>query len=150
MTSRTILLTLHVACVAAWLGADFLTFAIARRFDRDSNEVALGWARTEHWMHERYYALVAVLVLATGVGLVLDGDWSWSGWFIWVGVSAIVVGAAVGGGGLGALTKRRIAELESDDGTAAAATRRKMLPLQLVVTAAPILALLAMVDKWHA
>jgi hypothetical protein len=150
MTTRNALLALHIAAVAAWLGADFLHYIVGRRLDREPTAIALAWARQEHWLHDRYYAVVAVLVLLTGVGLVQEGNWSWSGDFIWVGFGAIAGGAIIGGGGIGSLAKRRVAELEAGDTAAAAATRKKMVPLQVVVTALPLLALLAMIDRWHA
>jgi hypothetical protein len=149
MTTRTLLLSLHIASVAAWLGADVVNYVITPRIERDSPAGALAWARAELWMHERYYAVVAVLVALTGVGLVLDGDWPWSSWFIWVGVGAIVGGATLGGGGLGSLAKRHHSQLEAGDEASARATRKRMLPVQLLVTLLPVLALVAMVHKWH-
>lgn len=150
MTSRTILLTLHLAFVAGWLGADLVVHVLEPRVRRGSTDVQAAWTRQLAWMHERYYAAIAVLVLATGVLLVLDGDWSWSSGFVWVGVGAIVGGATLGGGGLGALTKQRLTALEAGDAAGVERARRRMVPLSLVVTALPIVAILAMVDKWQA
>lgn len=150
MNSRTILLTLHLISVTEWLGADILQYALTPRLDRESPAVAVAWSRQEYWLHDRYYAVIAVLILATGIGLVIDGDWSWSGWFIWVGIGAIVGGATLGGGGLRSLAKRRVAAYESGDVAGAAAVRRKGFPLQLVVTAIPVVTVLAMVKRWHA
>ena len=90
------------------------------------------------------------VVLATGIWLVIDGDWSWSSGFIWVGIGAIVGGATLGGGGLGALTKQRLTALEAGDEEAAAKVERRTMPLNIMVTALTLLALLAMVDKWQA
>jgi hypothetical protein len=150
MTTRTALLFLHIAAAAGWLGADFVQYGLAPRFERQGPEGALAWSRAEIWLHERYYAAVVTVLLATGVLLVLDGDWSWSSDFIWVGVGAIVVGAGLGGGRLGPLAKQRVAALEAGDAAGADAVRRRMIPIQVVVTLAPLLALLAMVDRWEA
>ena len=150
MESRTILLALHITAVAAWLGADFFQYAMAPRMRRDSREGETAWVRQLDWFHSRYYAVVAVLVLLTGIGLVSDGDWSWSSGFIWVGVAAIVGGGVLGGGGLGTFNKKRLASLEAGDKQAADAVERKALPLSILVTSLPLVALLAMVDKWQA
>lgn len=148
METRTWLLALHIATAASWLGADVLVHVLTPRFDHGSPEVATAWTRAQVWLHDRYYPAVAVVLLATGVALVLQGDWSWSSDFIWVGVGAIVLGAALGGGGLGSLSKRRLAALESGDAVAAAAAGRQLRPLSVVVTLLPIVAILAMVGKW--
>ncbi len=82
--------------------------------------------------------------------MVLDGPWKWSSGFIWVGVGAIVLAATLGGGGLGGMATKRLAALESGDTATAADIKRRAFKLSLVVTAVPIIAILAMVDKWQA
>ncbi len=149
MTTRTLLLSLHVILVTGWLGADILQYVIGPRLERGGPAVSLVWARTQLMLHERYYAVVVVLILATGILLVLDGDWSWSSDFIWVGVGAIIGGGALGGGGLGSLARRRVAALEAGDAAGAEAAGRRMLPLSLVVSMLPVIAIFAMVDKWQ-
>ena len=150
MTTRTLLLTLHVALAAAWIGADFAVHVLSPRLYKESTATQTSWARQILWLHEKYYAVVAVLILVTGVLLVLDGDWSWSSGFIWVGVVAMIGGATLGGGGLGSLAKKQLAGLET--GTTGPPWRRPAphVPLSLVVTALPIITVLAMVDKWKA
>ncbi len=150
MDTRTILLTLHIAAVAAWLGADLLQHAISPRFSRESSGAATAWARQQLWLHEKYYPVVAIVVVATGVLLVLDGEWSWSSGFIWVGVGAVLGGAALGGGGLGSLTKQRVAALEVGDAEAAAGAHRRGAVLGVVVTLLPLIAIIAMVERWRA
>jgi hypothetical protein len=150
VTTRTLLLTLHVALAAGWIGADFVVHVLSPRLYREAPATQLSWARQIEWLHAKYYAAVVVLLLITGVLLVLDGDWSWSSGFIWVGVGAIVGGATLGGGGLGSLAKKQVAGLEAGDAAAVAAARKSMVPLSLLVTALPIITVLAMVDKWKA
>lgn len=150
MDSRTILLTVHIAAVAGWLGADLLQHAVSSRLARDSASTALAWARQQLWLHERYYPAVAVVVVVSGVLLVLDGDWSWSSGFIWVGVAAVVGGATLGGGGLGSLTKQQVAALEGGDTAGAAAAHRRSALLGIVVTLLPLIAIVAMVERWRA
>jgi hypothetical protein len=125
-------------------------YVLGPRFERSGNEVALAWARQISWMHERYYAVIAVIGLLTGIALVQDGNWDWSGKFIWVGIGAIVVGASLGGGFLGGLAKQRVAALEADDAAEGDSIRRRMVPVEIVLTLLPIITIVAMVAKWKA
>jgi hypothetical protein len=149
MTTRTVLLTLHIAAVAAWFGADVVQHVISPRLERAGGAVAAAWARAQLLLHERYYPAVAATVLATGIWLVIEVGWSWSSGFIWVGVAAIVGGATLGGGGLGSLTKQRITALDAGDTAAAEATLRRARVLSVLVTLLPLVAILAMVDRWR-
>ena len=147
ITTRTLLLALHIAAAASWLGADVVLHLISPRLRRDP-ATALGWARVEVFLHDRYYAIVAVVILVSGIALVQDGGWKWGSGFIWVGVAAIVGGATLGGGGLGGLAKRRVAALEDGDAAGAAAVDRPFRLIGLLVTALPVVTVLAMVGKW--
>jgi hypothetical protein len=150
MTTRTLLLFVHIAAAAAWLGADFVQYGLAPRFERQGPAAAAAWARAEVWLHQRYYAAAVAVLLASGVLLVLDDDWSWSSGFIWVGIGAVVVGAGLGGGRLRPLAEQKADAREAGDEQAARAVHRRMVPVQVAVTLAPLVALLAMVDKWEA
>ncbi len=148
MSTRTILLTLHVASIASWFGADVLQHAVRRRWERETHEAKTAWARMVFWLHDRYYAVVAVLIALTGVGLVFDGDWSWGSGFIWSGISTVVAGGVLGGVVLKGLAKKQVAALEAGDAEAEAATRRRMLPIEVFLTTAVLVTILAMVTKW--
>jgi hypothetical protein len=148
--TRTLLLALHIAAIASWLGADVLQHALRRRWERESAEVAHAWARMQFFLHDRYYAVVAVVIALTGVGLVFESDWSWSSGFVWVGIGTVVLGGVLGGVVLKSLAKQEIAAWERGDPDAARAFQRRMLPVELLLTAAVLVAILAMVDKWAA
>jgi hypothetical protein len=149
MTTRTVLLALHIASVSAWLGANFAQLALNPQMSKGSPEVAIGWSRAQMWLGQRYYGAVGGLIAITGVLLVLDGDWSWSSWFIWVGVTVIVIGAALGVAAFTPVMERRVAALESGDQAAAATAQSTVIKLALLDTALVLLAILAMVHKWH-
>lgn len=148
MTSRTILLSLHIAAVASWLGADIVQHAMHHRWKNESLEVNLGWVRMQHFLHDRYYAIVAVLILLTGVGLVFDGDWSWGSNFIWVGFATIVIGGVGGGVFLKGLSTQKLAALEAGDAAAAEAATKRALPIELFLTASVLVSIVAMVHRW--
>jgi hypothetical protein len=148
MTTRTVVLALHITAVAAWLGANFVQLLLSPRFARGPADVAAAWTRQTMWLGERYYIAAGVLIGATGVILVLDGNWSWSSGFIWVGIAVVAIGATLGGAFFGPLAKQRAEALESGDLDAADAAQRRILPLAFVDTALVLTAILAMVDKW--
>ena len=148
MTSRTVWMTLHITAVASWLGADVVQHAMRHRWQREPPGVSEAWARMQFWLHDRYYAVVAVLVLVTGIALVQQQHWAWSSTFIWVGIATIAAGATLGGIGLKGLAKKRIEALEASDADGAEAADRRALPIELLLTAFVLVAVVAMVHKW--
>ena len=146
--SRNLLLLLHIASVAAWLGANLVQLVLSPRFAAGPPEVAAAWTRQTIWLGERYYNAAGAGIAVTGVLLVLDGDWSWSSGFIWVGISVIVIGGVLGGAAFGPLAKRRAAALEAGDLAGAEAAQSRIIPLAILDTALVLTAVLAMVDKW--
>ena len=150
MTTRTMLLTLHITAIASWLGADVVQHAMRHRWRKETSEATKAWARMQFWLHDRYYAVVAVLILVTGIALVQDGQWGWSSTFIWVGIATIVAGATLGGIGLKGLAKQRIDTLDAGDTQGAAAVERRALPIELLLTVFVLVSAVAMVHKWGA
>ena len=150
MTTRTILLTLHITAIASWLGADVAQHAMRHRWQKETSEATKAWARMQFWLHDRYYAVVAGLILVTGIALVQDGHWGWSSTFIWVGIATIVAGATLGGIGLKGLAKKRIDTLEAGDTQGAAEVERRALPIELLLTVFVLVSVVAMVHKWGA
>ena len=150
MTSRTILLTLHITAIASWLGADVVQHAMRHRWARESPDANLAWARMQFWLHDRYYAVVTGVILATGVALVQDGDWGWSSGFVWVGIATLVAGGVLGGIGLKGLARKRADAIAAADPDGADAASRRALPIELVLTALVVVTVMAMVHKWGA
>ena len=148
MSVRTLLLAVHITAIASWLGADVVQHAMRHRWSHESHEAMTAWARMQFWLHDRYYAVVAVLILLTGIALVQQGHWGWKSGFIWVGMSAIAAGATLGGVGLKALAKRRLAALEAGDPEGATAASRRALPIEVILTAWVLVTVVAMVHKW--
>jgi hypothetical protein len=150
VNTHTVLLTLHIAAIASWLGADVLLYAMRHRWKRETPEATKAWARMQFWLHDRYYAVVALLILVTGIALVQHEHWGWSSKFIWVGLAAIAAGATLGGIGLKGLAKQRVEALEASDADTAVATDRRALPIELLLTAIVLITVAAMVHKWGA
>jgi hypothetical protein len=150
MSSRTILLSVHITAIASWLGADVLQHAMRHRWAKETPDAATAWARMVFWLHDRYYAVVAVVILGSGIALVQDEHWAWSSTFIWVGVATILAGATLGGIGLKGSAKKRVAALEANDMDAATAIERRWRPIELLLTALVIITVVSMVHKWGA
>jgi hypothetical protein len=150
MTTRTLLLALHIAGAAAWLGANFVQLVLSPRFAKGPADVAAAWTRQTIWLGERYYTAAGGVIAITGVLLVLDGDWSWSAGFVWVGITVVVIGGFMGGALFGPLAKQRAAALDTGDTAAADAAQGRIIPLALLDTALVLTAVLAMVHKWQA
>ncbi len=148
MTTRTLLLALHITAVGGWLGANFVQLVLTPRFAKGPIEAAAAWTRQIIWLGERYYIAVGVTIAVTGVLLVLDGDWPWSSGFIWVGITVVVLGAVMGGAVFGPLAKQRAEALEAGDVPRADAAQSRMMPFAILDTVLILTAILAMVDKW--
>jgi hypothetical protein len=147
---RNILLTIHIASVTSWLGADIVQYAIKPMQARESLEARTAWARVLVFLHARYYAVVVVFIVLSGVALVFESDWSWSSTFVWVGIGTVIAGGVGGGGGLQTLAKRRVAALESGDADGARRAERQALPIEIVLSVLVVVTILAMVSKWGA
>jgi len=146
--TRTLLLWLHIASVAAWLGANFVQLVLSPRFAKGPADVAAAWTRQTIWLGERYYNAAGGVLTVTGVLLVLDGDWSWGTEFIWVGFAVVAIGGAMGVLLFSPLAERRADALESGDAATAAEAQSRIIPLALLDTALVLMAVWAMVDKW--
>lgn len=146
--ARTALLTVHIVSVACWLGANAVQLSVGGRFRRAQQAAHLTWLHTTGWMAERYYNVIGVLVALSGVGLVLHGDWSWSSGFIWVGVGAVAIGAALGIGEFGPTNRRTIDAVEAGDTGTVGALWRRTTTFAVVDTSVVVVTILAMVHKW--
>lgn len=148
--TRTVLLALHITGAAAWLGANFVQLVLTPRFAKADRAVSKAWTEATIMLGTRYYNLAGALIGITGVLLVLDGDWSWSAGFVWVGITVLVIGGMLGGAVFGPQSKRRSAALDAGDDAGAAAALRVILPLAVLDTALVLTTVLAMVEKWKA
>lgn len=148
--TRTLLLALHITAVAAWLGANLVQLVLTPRFARGPADIAAAWTRQTIWLGERYYATAGGVIGITGVLLVLDGGWSWSAGFVWVGIAVIVIGAVMGVALFAPLGHQRAAALESGDAAEADSAQRRIIPLAVLDTVLVLTAVLAMVERWQA
>lgn len=146
--TRNLLLWLHVAAVAAWLGANFVQLVLARRLA--DGPAAKAWTDATIFLGERYYTAAGGVIGVTGVLLVLDTPWSWGDGFVWMGIVVVLIGGAMGGLVFGPLAKKRSAALEAGDAATAEAALARTIPAAYLDTALVLIVVLAMVSKWFA
>jgi uncharacterized membrane protein len=88
MTRYELLLFLHVAAAIIWLGAAMVTQFFAFRAERlrDPAEV-YRVASDAEWLTLRLFVPASLAVLLFGIGLVLDGPWSFEQLWITLGLA---------------------------------------------------------------
>ena len=148
MDYRTFLLALHIASVAAWLGANFVQATLSPRFAKEPPAVAAAWTRQQMWLGQKYYNAAGGLIAITGVLLVIETPYDWDHTFVWIGIAVIIIGGALGGLAFTPLAKQRLAGLESGDLASAEAAQARIIPLAILDTILVLTAVVAMVHKW--
>jgi hypothetical protein len=143
---RNVLLTVHIASAAAWLGANFVQLALTPWFVRRGGEATVSWFEATGWLAKRYYNLAGVTLALTGVLLVQELGYGWGSGFIAVGITVVVIGAALGIGFFGPEGSRLAAAAE---GGGAVAAKRYLL-IAAVDTTLVLVAVWAMVEGWRA
>jgi uncharacterized membrane protein len=96
------LLFVHVSCAVIWIGGDFL-FQVQGQIvlrTADAAEIAR-FAGNAGRLSERLFVPAALLVLLAGIGLMIEGSWSWG--TLWV-VFSLVTFAGSFALGLGVLS----------------------------------------------
>jgi hypothetical protein len=150
MTTRNVLLWLHISSIAGWIGANFVQLVLAPYFDKAGDDARRTWTEATNWLGTRYYAVVGVLILVTGAGLVLKTPYDVSAGFVVLGIFTVVLGAVMGGAVFAPLTKKRLAGIDAGDEGAAKAALNRITMAGVFDTALVLLTVLAMIYKWRA
>lgn len=128
MTGYEILVFLHVAGAALWVGGGVLIGLLLTRAKRSGGETMRTLVDQAAWLGGRYFGTVGFLVLALGIWMVSTSDvWSFSDFWVAFGLAGYVLSAVIGGAVLGPLAKRTqeaIATTGPDSGEAKAALGR--------------------------
>ena len=121
---------LHITAAAIWLGGDVMIQAFAYRILRTDDPARLAaFSRDVEWTGLRLIMPASVVLLASGIGLVTNGNWSWGEPFVSVGLVVWLLSFAVGAGFLGPESARiaRIVEAEGPTSPGAAGRIRRIL-----------------------
>ena len=150
---RNLLLVLHIAGVAAWLGANFTQLVLTPRFNRADNATRLTWVEATRFLGQRYYNVAGALIVITGVLLVIESPvFDFSAGFVAVGIAAVVIGGVTGVVGFERWNRGQVEALSASppDGATASALGRRVVTFALLDSAIVLTAVLAMVEKWRA
>ncbi|MEX2293384.1 MAG: DUF2269 family protein [Acidimicrobiales bacterium] len=111
-----LLLTLHLLAAATWIGAALAEQVIARRMGPSTADAVVDqFARDAEAVGKTLFGPAALVLTLTGVALVVRQDVSWGELWIVLGIGALLVAGAVGGGFL-IPEGRRIAALANQQG----------------------------------
>lgn len=116
MTLYEFLLTVHVLSVILWIGGGsllhilFIRFRAARDF---TTTMHLGEQAEK--LGKTYFMPLSILTLASGVFLVLEGDWGFEHLWILLGLAGIVVSSVIGAAFIGP-SAGKIARLAAEKG----------------------------------
>ncbi|MGN6694357.1 MAG: hypothetical protein ACTHN0_09275 [Aquihabitans sp.] len=146
MTYRNVLLVVHIAAAAAWLGANLVQLALTPQFAKRGGEAAASWFEATSWLGKRYYNLAGIVLALTGILLVQETAYDWSAGFVAVGIVVIVIGAVMGVAFFAPEGDRLAAASRAGEPVASS----RYLAFALLDTALVVLAISAMVWKWHA
>ena len=145
-----LLLTLHILAAGTWIGANVVQLVTNNRMTAKGGSDAASWHQTVAWWGRVIYSPAAVVLLATGIGLVIDVGYDWGSTFISIGFVAIIGGAAIGITKLAKGSERAAAAFSAGDDAAGQAEIHKNRPWQAIDMALLLLAVVAMVYAWGA
>lgn len=125
MTWYETFLWLHITAAAIWVGGDAMIQAFAYRIMRsDEPSRLVGFARDVEWTGLRVVMPASIVLLASGIGLVVNLDWDWGEPFISVGLLVWLISAGVGAGFLGPESGRIAKVVEAEGPSSPEAARR--------------------------
>lgn len=145
---RTLLLTIHLFGVAAWLGANLTQLFVGRFYGRQTDESRLAWIGATVLLARRYYNVAGTVIGVTGAALVIDGKWGWDSTFIWVGVGVLVIGGVLGAVEFIPTSAKQVAAIERNDRPLLERLSRRAVGFAVLDTSLVLLAMVAMVAKW--
>ncbi len=97
MTLYELLLFVHVLAAAAWVGGVvFFGFVLEVALRLDDRSLLLRLIAYDDRLAPIYYIPAIVLLLAAGVGLVLDGPWSFGDGWVIAGIALLLGAFALG------------------------------------------------------
>lgn len=118
MTWYELFLFLHIAAAVVWVGGGFFLQMLALRIFRTKDDARIAaFAGDIEVLGMRVFTPASLLLILTGVGLVLNGNWDWSEPFISVGLLVWLISFVAGVAYLGPTSGKIKAEMESGGAT---------------------------------
>jgi uncharacterized membrane protein len=114
VTTYTVLKSLHVLAAVIWVGGAALSQVLAIRATRAGEPLRLSSLLTEiEWVGTRVFLPSSLVLVATGFGMIGDGDLDFDLWIIF-GLIVWAISAAVGSAFLGPESTRIAAIIEAE------------------------------------
>lgn len=118
MTWYELFLFLHISMAIVWIGGGFFLQMLALRILGTKDEARIAsFAGDIEVLGMRIFTPSSVVLLLTGIGLVLNGDWDWSEPFISLGLLVWLVSFIAGVAYLGPTSGRIKAEMQAGGAT---------------------------------
>lgn len=146
---RVLLLVIHIAAVGTWLGANVAQVASTGRLTAGGGKIAAAWMDTTVLWGRILYMPASIIILATGIGLVLDNDsYEFSQAFVSIGFAAVIIAAVTGMVVFAKGGEQASTGFNSGDDAAGHAAVKRMMPWGIIDSAVLLFAIYAMVGKW--
>ena len=92
----TLLLWIHVLAAATWFGAAVAVMMTTPRMRTAGDGAAATWQLLVVDLGRKLFTPAAIVSLATGIGLVIDGGFDWGSAFVSIGFAMVIIGAVLG------------------------------------------------------
>jgi uncharacterized membrane protein len=149
VTTYTVLLSIHILAAVIWVGGAFLTqiYAIRANMAADPPYMVRFLHETE-FIGTRLFLPSSLILVATGFGLIADGDWDFDLWII-LALAAWIASVITGAGFLGPESGRigAIVEREGPSSPAALARIKRIFLVSRIELTILLLIVIDMVIK---
>ena len=150
MDLYSLLLFAHIAFAIVWLGSGVFLQLLSSRFDQDEDAIVLEkiFASTERF-GQILFMPSGLAVLATGVGLTIDGSWSFGSLWVVLGLVGFAFTFLLGSLWIGPQSGRVKAVMERDAGMSsdARAMAKRMMMVARIDSAVLFLVVFDMAVK---
>lgn len=145
------LLVLHILAAGAWIGTNVVQLATTRRVIAGGGQAAASWMTNVVYWGRVIYTPAAIVILATGVGMVLNSSlYEFSNTFVSIGFLAVIVAAGLGMTVFAKRGERAAAAFAGGDDDAGRTAAMSTMPWGMFDSLVLLVALISMVFKWGA
>lgn len=144
-----LLLVLHIVAAGTWLGANVAQILSTRRLTAGGGKTAAAWMDTTVFWGRVLYMPASILILATGVGLVLESSlYDFSHAFVSIGFAAVIISAVMAMVVFAKGGEQASAAFNGGDEAVGHVAVNRMIRFGMLDTAILLFAIVAMVGKW--
>lgn len=148
MDLQAILLVIHIGAMAVWFGGSIMNGVLNMGVEASGSvEANAKLARVGTGLGTKFYMPASILTLLSGVGLVLNGDFSFGDPWISFGFLVVIVAAVLGPTKFMPLSERIAEGYESGDVAAAQAAGKQIAMWSAINTGLLFIAIVLMVWK---